>query len=45
MEYVVTCLDTKALRNYPIRKCVDELSITLILILIAFSSHIILILK
>ena len=29
MEYVVTCLDTKALRNYPIHKCVNELSINI----------------
>ena len=41
MEYVVTCLDTNALRNCPIHKCVNELSIALIYILIAFSSHII----
>ena len=41
MEYVVTCLDTKALRNCPIHKCVNELSIALIKILIAFPSHII----
>ena len=30
MEYVVTRLDTNALSNYPIHKCVNELSITLI---------------
>ena len=30
MEYVVTCLDTNALRNYPIHKCVNELSIALV---------------
>ena len=27
MEYVVTRLDTNALSNYPIHKCVNELSI------------------
>ena len=41
MTSVVTCLDTNALRNCPIHKCVNELSITLIEILIAFSSYII----
>ena len=30
MEYVVTRLDTNALSNYPIHKCVNELSMTLI---------------
>ena len=30
MEYMVTCLDTNALRNCPIHKCVNELSIALI---------------
>ena len=30
MEYVVTRLDTNVLRNCPIHKCVNELSIALI---------------
>ena len=30
MAFVVTCLDTNALRNCPIHKCVNELSIALI---------------
>ena len=30
MEYVGICLDTNALRNCPIHRCVNELSIELI---------------
>ena len=30
MAYVVTCLDTNALRNFPIHKCVNELPIAII---------------